>query len=373
MRRISRAGWTRSRTRRTSRRWRPRSRPMPRPTGMPRSPSRRATTTSRGRSSTPPPTRRCVPALQAAYQALFAEPGLTGIAEGSGRVDIAIMNIIGFDASAIGNHEFDLGSDAVASHHRGGGASGPTASADIQHLGAQFPYLSSNLDFSADADLADLFTADILPNTDFALSPADALAGRRPVQDRPGDDHRGGRRADRRGRGDHAAPGDDLLALRHGGDHRRAERHGGAGGGAAAGHRRPDRRGGQRRRTGDDVNKVVPRQPPAGHQPRAGARRRCSRASTSSSPAGRTRCSPTRPTRSAPATWPPATTRSRRTNADGDPVLIVSTDGEYTYVGRLVVEFDDAGVLHELRRRIRARRSSGVRRLRHRRGGGAPR
>jgi predicted extracellular nuclease/2',3'-cyclic-nucleotide 2'-phosphodiesterase (5'-nucleotidase family) len=32
-------------------------------------------------------------------------------------------------------------------------------------------------------------------------------------------------------------------------------------------------------------------------------------------------------------------------NADGAPVLIVSTDGEYSYVGRLVVDFDDAGVL----------------------------
>lgn len=33
------------------------------------------------------------------------------------------------------------------------------------------------------------------------------------------------------------------------------------------------------------------------------------------------------------------------TNADGEPAAIVSTDGEYSYVGRLVVEFDDNGVL----------------------------
>ncbi|MDW8445119.1 MAG: hypothetical protein RML45_13285 [Acetobacteraceae bacterium] len=32
-----------------------------------------------------------------------------------------------------------------------------------------------------------------------------------------------------------------------------------------------------------------------------------------------------------------------RFNADGDPVLIVSTPNEYAYVGRLVVEFDAGG------------------------------
>lgn len=47
--------------------------------------------------------------LQAAYQNLFGEPGLTNIREGVGRADVSIMNIIGFDASAVGNHEFDAG------------------------------------------------------------------------------------------------------------------------------------------------------------------------------------------------------------------------------------------------------------------------
>jgi hypothetical protein len=32
-------------------------------------------------------------------------------------------------------------------------------------------------------------------------------------------------------------------------------------------------------------------------------------------------------------------------NADGEPALIVSTDGQYKYVGRLLVNFDDTGVL----------------------------
>ncbi|MGB0177097.1 MAG: bifunctional metallophosphatase/5'-nucleotidase, partial [Owenweeksia sp.] len=33
------------------------------------------------------------------------------------------------------------------------------------------------------------------------------------------------------------------------------------------------------------------------------------------------------------------------TNANGDPLMIVSTDGQYSYVGRLVIEFDNNGVL----------------------------
>ncbi len=58
-----------------------------------------------------------------------------------GAVDIAIHNAIGVEASAIGNHEFDLGSrvlkDAFAS----------------TTTGADFPYISANLDFSGDSDL----------------------------------------------------------------------------------------------------------------------------------------------------------------------------------------------------------------------------
>jgi alkaline phosphatase len=47
--------------------------------------------------------------LQTVYQELFNQPGLTNIREGAGRVDVSIMNILGFDASALGNHEFDPG------------------------------------------------------------------------------------------------------------------------------------------------------------------------------------------------------------------------------------------------------------------------
>lgn len=118
--------------------------------------------------------------FQTTYQDLFSEAGLTNIREGGGRIDITIMNIVGFDASAIGNHEFDLGSDtfeSIIEEDVRGNTLG-----DIRWLGAQFPYLSSNLDFSGDSDLSNLVTSDILANTDFALTPADATSGGNPFK-----------------------------------------------------------------------------------------------------------------------------------------------------------------------------------------------
>jgi len=60
-----------------------------------------------------------------------------------GRADIAVMNAIGFDASALGNHEFDAGVREVRNIIFPSGA----------WPGAQFPYLSANLDFTAEPDL----------------------------------------------------------------------------------------------------------------------------------------------------------------------------------------------------------------------------
>jgi 2',3'-cyclic-nucleotide 2'-phosphodiesterase (5'-nucleotidase family) len=65
-----------------------------------------------------------------------------------GAVDIAIHNIIGVEASAIGNHEFDLGSNAFAA------AFTPASG----WVGSQFPYMSANLDFSGDSALNPRFT-----------------------------------------------------------------------------------------------------------------------------------------------------------------------------------------------------------------------
>jgi 2',3'-cyclic-nucleotide 2'-phosphodiesterase (5'-nucleotidase family) len=112
-------------------------------------------------------------ALQDVNQDLFGEPGLTNLREARGRADITIANIIGFDASALGNHEFDAGTDPVGDII-GTDIRGPELS-DVRWLGAQFPYLSANLDFSNDG-LGDLYTSMILPNTDFQSLPGDLTA-----------------------------------------------------------------------------------------------------------------------------------------------------------------------------------------------------
>lgn len=64
------------------------------------------------------------------------------------RPDIAILNQIGVEASAIGNHEWDLGSAVFT------GALGSSGT----WVGAQFPYMSLNLDFSADSAANGRFT-----------------------------------------------------------------------------------------------------------------------------------------------------------------------------------------------------------------------
>ncbi len=71
---------------------------------------------------------------------------------GAGRGDILIQNELGFDAIALGNHEFDAGTGTLADLI--------AADPDSDFPGAAFPYLSANLDFSPDEDLAPLVTED---------------------------------------------------------------------------------------------------------------------------------------------------------------------------------------------------------------------
>ncbi|MFM9088173.1 MAG: 5'-nucleotidase C-terminal domain-containing protein, partial [Cyanobium sp.] len=79
-------------------------------------------------------------------------------------VDIAIHNLIGVEASTIGNHEFDLGTRVFRD------AINPASG----WVGAQFPYLSANLDFSGDADLSGRFTNTV----GTGLEDASSLKGR---------------------------------------------------------------------------------------------------------------------------------------------------------------------------------------------------
>ncbi len=66
---------------------------------------------------------------------------LLGVAE-VGRGDIAFLNAIGVQASAIGNHELDLGTKQFADLIKTSGA----------WKGAQFPYLAYNVDFTKDSN-----------------------------------------------------------------------------------------------------------------------------------------------------------------------------------------------------------------------------
>ena len=91
---------------------------------------------------------------------------------GEGRADIAFLNAMGLAASAVGNHELDQGTGAFAAL-----VAAETVGPDDEderpegtYPGASFPYLSANLDFAADEDLAGLVTE--------GGQPAPSIAGR---------------------------------------------------------------------------------------------------------------------------------------------------------------------------------------------------
>ena len=69
---------------------------------------------------------------------------------GNGRGDIAFLNAMGFQASALGNHELDQGTGAFADMIRF------EAAESKAYPGAAFPYLASNLVFASDENLAGL-------------------------------------------------------------------------------------------------------------------------------------------------------------------------------------------------------------------------
>ena len=125
----------------------------------------------------------------------------------------------------IGNHEFDLGSrvlrDAFSPNLRAAG-----------WVGAHFPYLSANLDFSGDADLNPRFTNTLDGGTGTLVPEASTLKGRIAPSAVITE---GGEKIGLVGR-DHPAPRVDLVADRHGGERlsdragrqRRSRQHGSA-------------------------------------------------------------------------------------------------------------------------------------------------
>ncbi|MDH4395180.1 MAG: bifunctional metallophosphatase/5'-nucleotidase [Limnobacter sp.] len=76
--------------------------------------------------------------------------GSTTIRTSIGRADMAFLDAMAVQASAVGNHELDLGTSEFRTIFAPDVRSGGT---DVRWNGAQFPYLSFNADFSKDSNL----------------------------------------------------------------------------------------------------------------------------------------------------------------------------------------------------------------------------
>lgn len=263
----------------------------------------------------------------------------------AGRVDVSTLNIIGFDGSAFGNHEFDNGTTAIAAiiapDVRDSDKDGKLD--QLRWLGTDFPYLSANLDFSGDAALSGLYTADISdtagfrydPNGDGRITPDELPAIQATPKIAPAAIvERGGDRIGIVGAttpilAEISSPGattvkgpgagtDDMAAL--------------------AGILQPviDQLAAQ------GIDKIIV----ASHLQQIALERdlvtRLRGVDVVIAGGSNTLLADAtdrlRPGDSVADTYPIVTR-----NADGDPALIVNTDGDYSYVGRLVVGFDAAG------------------------------
>lgn len=114
-------------------------------------------------------------AVQAVYESLLGlEAGsLSGLVTSEGTIDQAILNVIGIQASTLGNHEFDQGPDDIAriiEFSADAGEDGVYSLSEITNLGSFFPYLTTNLDFSADPDLSDSYTPELSDVTAYGAS-----------------------------------------------------------------------------------------------------------------------------------------------------------------------------------------------------------
>ncbi|WKA26142.1 choice-of-anchor I family protein [Bradyrhizobium roseum] len=110
------------------------------------------------------------PSVRAAINAASGSTIAAGVNVPIAAADISILNAIGVEASTIGNHEFDLGSRVLRDSFTPGSVAG--------YSGANFVYLSSNLDFSGDADLNPRFTNTVGNGTGTLTQEANTLKGR---------------------------------------------------------------------------------------------------------------------------------------------------------------------------------------------------
>ncbi len=119
------------------------------------------------------------PQLNATYRGVYNQLfGLSGansyqaLTASAGRADITILNILGVQANVFGNHEFDATTTEIRNIIGAnlGAAAGP---ADDVWVGAFFPYLSTNLNFSLDTGTSgtnDLVSPLTAPPATFALT-----------------------------------------------------------------------------------------------------------------------------------------------------------------------------------------------------------
>lgn len=79
-----------------------------------------------------------------------------------GHADVALLNALGVDASALGNHELDASVGEFVD------ALSPESYKGVEFPGAKFPYLSCNIDFSGDKDIMELRGKDGLSTAELA-------------------------------------------------------------------------------------------------------------------------------------------------------------------------------------------------------------
>ena len=121
-------------------------------------------------------------ALNDLYNTLYGVETYDSLREVPGVIDQAFMNAIGFDASAIGNHEFDASPSAFAdlierdqrTSNDDGSDDGPTGD---RYEGLHFPYLSANLDFTG-SDLESFVSPSVVINAGSNNPAFGANAGR---------------------------------------------------------------------------------------------------------------------------------------------------------------------------------------------------
>ncbi len=272
--------------------------------------------------------------LNAVYTQLYGQT-FSGLSAGSGRLDIAIMNTIGFDASALGNHDFDAGTDGLQSVIA---ASLGSSTANTGWLGAMFPYLSANLDFSANSGLNALYSSALQTNTAFqSLNAAGELVSGAPKLAASTIIERSGEKigvvgATTQVLASISSPG--SVVVESGGSNDMA---------ALAAIIQPEIDA----MLAAGVNKIIlvsHLQQIALEKELAGLLKGVDviiAGGSDTLQADAEDVSRGLQDGDTPAETYPFLT----TNADGDPVAIVSTDGEYSYVGRLVLTFNDNGVL----------------------------